>query len=95
VARVAAWERPIHLRSDAERFFEPQATVESAAHGAWVARANAASAPARGGAHDASDPSRNAIVRNTVVRTARSGWNETKHRSAGRIGEARHPSDAR
>jgi acetylornithine deacetylase/succinyl-diaminopimelate desuccinylase-like protein len=77
VARVAAWQTPIHLLPAVERFFKAQSTLESGEHRAWLANAKAALATPRGRAYILSDPFRNAILRNTISPTVLVGSNQT------------------
>lgn len=77
VARVAAWQTPIHLLPAVDRFFKTQATLETGEHRAWLLNARAALATPRGRAYILGDPYRNAIVRNTIAPTVLSGSSVT------------------
>jgi hypothetical protein len=73
VARVAAWQTPIHLLPAVDRFFKTDGTVQTGEHRARLSDAEAALATERGRAHIPGDPFRNAIVRNTIAPTLLTG----------------------
>jgi acetylornithine deacetylase/succinyl-diaminopimelate desuccinylase-like protein len=77
VARVAAWQTPLHLSPAVERFFKAQAPFETGEGRRWLADPRAALKSPAGRAWLLSEPERNALLRNTIAPTVLTGSNKT------------------
>ena len=77
VARLAAWETPVRVIPAVHRFFRAQAANESGDARRWLLDAGAALRTPRGRAWLLGDPSRNALLRNTVTPTVLAGSPKT------------------
>jgi acetylornithine deacetylase/succinyl-diaminopimelate desuccinylase-like protein len=73
VARLGAWQTPVHLIPAVARYFAAQARFETGRHQAWLADAAAALRDSAGRAWLLSDRMRNALLRNTVAPTMLQG----------------------
>ena len=73
VARLGAWQTPIHLIPAVAQYFAAQARFETGRHRAWLADAAAALRDSAGRAWLLSDVVRNALLRNTVAPTMLQG----------------------
>jgi len=69
IARIAAWETPLHLTPSVERYFKAQAGQSSGRARAWLSDPAAAIRTRAGRAWLLSDPERNALLRNTISPT--------------------------
>lgn len=77
VARVAAWQTPLHLSPAVERFFKAQAPFETGEGRRWLANPRAALKSPAGRAWLLNEPERNALLRNTIAPTVLTGSNKT------------------
>lgn len=77
VSRLADWETPVRVIPAVDRFFKAQAGSESGEHRRWLLDAGAALRTPRGRAWLLGDPSRNALLRNTVTPTVFTGSPKT------------------
>lgn len=73
VARLGAWQTPIHLIPAVAQYFAAQAQFETGRHRTWLADAAAALKDSAGRAWLLSDRVRNALLRNTVAPTMLQG----------------------
>jgi acetylornithine deacetylase/succinyl-diaminopimelate desuccinylase-like protein len=69
IARIAAWETPLHLTPAVERYFKAQAREETGRSRIWLADPAAALRSREGRAWLVSEPERNALLRNTISPT--------------------------
>jgi acetylornithine deacetylase/succinyl-diaminopimelate desuccinylase-like protein len=69
IARLAAWETPLHLTPAVERYFKAQAQQATGRARVWLADPAAALRTSEGRAWLLSDPERNALLRNTISPT--------------------------
>jgi acetylornithine deacetylase/succinyl-diaminopimelate desuccinylase-like protein len=77
IARLAAWRTPVRLSPAVARFFKAQSAVETGNHRIWLSDAAAALKSPAGRAWLLSDPTRNALLRNTISPTVLTGSNKT------------------
>lgn len=77
VARLGAWETPVHLTPAVERMLQLMAAAETGERRAWLTNPRAALRTGRGRAWLLSNPARNALLRNTVTPTVLAGANKT------------------
>ena len=77
VARLGAWETPVRVIPAVDRFFKAQAATERGEQRAWLLDAAAALRTPRGRAWLLGDPSRSALLRNTVTPTVFTGSPKT------------------
>jgi acetylornithine deacetylase/succinyl-diaminopimelate desuccinylase-like protein len=69
IARIAAWETPLHLTPAVERYFKAQAPQATGRARAWLADPAAALRTREGRAWLLREPERNALLRNTISPT--------------------------
>jgi acetylornithine deacetylase/succinyl-diaminopimelate desuccinylase-like protein len=69
IARIAAWETPLHLTPAVERYFKAQAQERTGRARIWLANPAAALRTREGRAWLLSEPERNALLRNTISPT--------------------------
>jgi acetylornithine deacetylase/succinyl-diaminopimelate desuccinylase-like protein len=69
IARIAAWQTPLHLTPAVHRYFKAQAREETGRPRIWLADAAAALRTQDGRAWLLRDPERNALLRNTISPT--------------------------
>jgi len=69
IARIAAWETPLHLTPAVERYFKAQAQERTGRARIWLADPAAALRTREGRAWLLSEPERNALLRNTISPT--------------------------
>jgi acetylornithine deacetylase/succinyl-diaminopimelate desuccinylase-like protein len=77
LARVSAWETPVHLTPAVDRYFKAQATTLSGEQRTWLSSVATALKNPRARAWLLSNPERNALLRNTVTATVLKGSNKT------------------
>lgn len=77
IARVAAWQTPVHLSPAVERFFRAQAKDQTGPGQRWLADPRTALTTRAGRAWLLSEPERNALLRNTISPTVLTGSNKT------------------
>ncbi len=77
IARVAAWQTPVHLTPAVERFFIAMAKDQTGVGRRWLADPRAALKAPAGRAWLLSEPERNALLRNTISPTVLNGSNKT------------------
>ena len=77
VARLAAWETPVRVIPAVDRFFKAQAASASGDARRWLLDAAAALRTPHGRAWLLADPSRGALLRNTVTPTVLAGSSKT------------------
>jgi acetylornithine deacetylase/succinyl-diaminopimelate desuccinylase-like protein len=69
IARIAAWQTPLHLTPAVDRYFKAQAREETGRARAWLADAAAALRTREARAWLLREPERNALLRNTISPT--------------------------
>jgi acetylornithine deacetylase/succinyl-diaminopimelate desuccinylase-like protein len=77
IARVAAWQTPLHLTPAVERFFQAMARDETGEGQRWLRDPRTALKSPAGRAWLLREPERNALLRNTISPTVLSGSNKT------------------
>lgn len=77
IARVAAWQTPVRLSPAVARYFRAQSAAETGNHRAWLSDAAAALRSPAGRTWLLGDPTRNALLRNTISPTVLTGSNKT------------------
>ncbi len=77
IARIAAWQTPVHLTPAVERFFRAQAKGQTGPGQRWLADPRSALRTRAGRAWLLSEPERNALLRNTISPTVLTGSNKT------------------
>ena len=77
IARVSAWQTPLHLSPAVERFFQAQARDATGVGRRWLTNPRAALTNPAGRAWLLAEPERNALLRNTISATVLVGSNKT------------------
>jgi acetylornithine deacetylase/succinyl-diaminopimelate desuccinylase-like protein len=77
IVRLAAWQTPVRLLPEVDRYFKVEALYETGEHRTWLFDAAGALRTPRGRAWLLGDPDRNALLRNTVTPTMMRGADVT------------------